>query len=138
VKSYRHSIEMHTEEREQVLDITERVQEVCARSGIADGFALVCSQHTSSAVYISDNDPALTEDLRRVLAQIVPEGTVYAHDLADPKGNGHAHIRATLVGLSCSVPVTNGALELGVYQTIYYAEFDGQRTKTVLIKVIGE
>ena len=138
MKSHREIISMHTDEREQVIDITEAVREACARSGIADGFALVFPHHTSSAVYISDIDHGLTEDLREVLGQLAPEGPIYAHDRADPKANAHAHLRTVLAGHHCTLPVTGGELDLGAHQTIYYAEFDGRRHKEIVVKFIGE
>lgn len=138
MKAHRETIHVQTQDREEIINITSAVERACTKSGIREGLALVFPHHTSAAVYISDSDGNLTEDLRRVLAELVPEGRPYAHDKSDAKRNAHAHLRATLAGHHCVVPVTDGKLDLGRFQTIYYAEFDGKRRKEIVVKIIGE
>jgi secondary thiamine-phosphate synthase enzyme len=132
-----------TSEREEIVDITSRVAEAVEKSGIADGLALVFPHHTSSAVYISDSDSSLCGDFSEILAGLAPEGRKpgggeYAHDAADPKKNAHGHIRADLAGHHITIPITDGRPDLGVYQTIYYAEFDGRREKEIIVKIVGD
>jgi len=138
VKHYRCMITCCTAKKEEVLNISQKVHDCVAKSGIKEGLALVYPLHTSSAVYINDSDTALVGDMEKVLAGLVPEGAGYAHDETDCKKNAHGHLRATLAGHHVVMPLTDGELDLGAYQTIYYAEFDGRRDKEVLVKIIGE
>jgi secondary thiamine-phosphate synthase enzyme len=127
-----------TKEREEIVDITGRVEKAVSDSGIQDGIVLVFPHHTSSAVYISDSDRSLTGDFSAILSEVAPEGRDYAHDLTDYKKNAHGHIRANIAGHHITIPITGGRPDLGVYQTIYYAEFDGKREKEIVIKIVGE
>ncbi len=136
--TYRAEITLCTKEREEIVDITGRVVDAVAESGIADGIALVFPHHTSSAVYISDSDRSLTGDFSSILSELAPEARAYAHDLTDYKKNAYGHIRASLAGHHIIIPITGGRPDLGVYQTIYYAEFDGKREKEIVIKIVGE
>ena len=136
--THRAEIILCTKEREEIVDITGRVAEAVRKSGVRDGIALVFPRHTSSAVYLSDSDRSLTGDFGGILAELAPEGRGYAHDLTDYKKNAHGHIRANLAGHHITIPITGGRPDLGVYQTIYYAEFDGGREKEVVIKIVGE
>ena len=136
--TYRAEIKLTTEKRVETVDITSHVIDACNKSGIDDGIALVFPHHTSSAVYISDSDRSLTGDFASILAELAPEGRDYAHDLTDYKKNAFGHIRANLAGHHILIPITGGRPDLGVYQTIYYAEFDGQREKEIVIKIVGE
>lgn len=138
MSTFRAEIRISTEERVETVDITRHVVEACKKSGVRDGIALVFPHHTSSAVYISDSDRSLTGDFGSILAELVPESRDYAHDLTDYKKNAFGHIRANLAGHHIIIPVTDGKPDLGVYQTIYYAEFDGQREKEIVIKIVGE
>ena len=138
MKSHSAIITMKTKKREETLDITGLISDALTESGVTDGIALVTPLHTSCAVYISDSDRGLQEDLSNILSSLVPEGKDYLHDRSDPKLNAHGHLRAILAGHHITVPVSDGSLELGTYGTIYYAEFDGQREKEVLVKIIGE
>ena len=136
--TFRSEIKICTNERVEIIDITGQVVDACTESGIADGFALIFPHHTSSAVYISDSDTSLTGDFGSILAELVPENRNYGHDLTDYKKNAFGHIRANLAGHHIIIPVTGGRPDLGTYQTIYYAEFDGKREKEIVIKIVGE
>jgi secondary thiamine-phosphate synthase enzyme len=138
MKSVRKLIEVQTQQQVEIVDITRQVMEIVRSSGVSEGMALVYPHHTSSAVYISDSDRCLQGDFESVLALLVPERDDYAHDRTDPKLNATAHLKAILAGHHVVMPVTNGKLDLGTYQTVYYAEFDGRRTKEILVKVIGD
>ncbi len=136
--TYRTEITLCTKEREEIVDITGHVADAVSKSGVKDGIALVFPHHTSSAVYISDSDRALTGDFSSILAELAPEGRRYAHDVTDYKQNAFGHIRANLAGHHIIIPITGGKPDLGVYQTIYYAEFDGRREKEIVVKIVGE
>jgi secondary thiamine-phosphate synthase enzyme len=136
--TFRTEIKLITERRTEIIDITQQVAEACVRSGIRDGIVLVFPQHTSSAVYISDCDRSLTGDFAQILSELAPEGRDYAHDHTDCKKNAAGHIRANLAGHHISFPLTGGRPDFGPYQTVYYAEFDGQREKEIVVKIVGE
>ena len=138
MSTFRTEIKLRTRERVEIVDITDEVFDACRKSGISDGIALVFPHHTSSAVYISDSDRSLTGDFSSILAELAPERRDYAHDKTDYKKNAFGHIRANLAGHHIIVPVTGGRPDLGRFQTIYYAEFDGQREKEIVIKIVGE
>jgi secondary thiamine-phosphate synthase enzyme len=138
VTTYRTEISLRTKERVEIVDIAGHVADACRKSGVRDGIALIFPHHTSSAVYISDSDRSLTGDFSAILSELAPEIRSYAHDLADYKKNAFGHIRASLAGHHITIPVTDGRPDLGRFQTIYYAEFDGQREKEIVIKIIGE
>lgn len=138
MKSVRKLIEVQTQQQVEIVDITRQVMDIVKSSGVREGMALVYPHHTSSAVYISDSDRCLQGDFESVLARLVPERDDYAHDRTDPKLNATAHLKAILAGHHVVMPVTSGKLDLGTYQTVYYAEFDGRRTKEILVKVIGD
>ena len=94
--------------------------------------------HTSSGVYISDSDRSLCDDYRRVMSGLVPEGDNYLNDRTDYKKIADGHLKSVLTGHHIVLPLTAGRLDLGTYQTVYYAEFDGCREKEILIKIIGD
>lgn len=138
MKTHKEFIHLTTRSKEEIVNITAQVQRVCRDSGIKEGFVLVLPHHTSSAVYISDSDTCLTRDYQKLLRKLIPEEEEYAHNGADPKKNADGHLKSILTGHHIILPLTNGQLDLGIYQTIYYAEFDGMREKEIVVKVIGE
>jgi len=138
MKSHKDLIHITTKSKEEIVNITPQVQKICRVSGIKEGMALVFPYHTSSAVYISDSDRGITSDLLKILKKAAPPSDNYVHDDADPKKNADGHLKSTLTGHHIVIPISNGRLDLGQYQTIYYAEFDGMREKEVLVKVIGK
>ena len=127
--------EITTAEKEEVIDVTLKIKEIVKKSDVIDGLCLVFPMHTSSAIFINDSDFNITDDVRDVLRKLVPDAE-YKH--IDPKNNAKGHIKSTLVSHHVTLPVTDGTLDLGQYQAIYYAEFDGKRRKEILVKVIGE
>jgi len=105
MKSHTKIISMKTDRREETVDITSLVSESLKESSIRDGLALVTPLHTSCAVYISDSDRGLQEDLSAILSTLIPEGKGYLHDRSDPKLNAHGHLRAVLAGHHVTVPI---------------------------------
>jgi secondary thiamine-phosphate synthase enzyme len=138
MKSFRRELHFVTAQTSEIVNITHEVERAVSESGIAEGLALVYPMHTSSTVYVSDSDYSLTEDFDDLLADLAPDSRDYRHDRTDYKKNAAGHLKAILTGHSVTLPVTAGSLDLGTYQTVYYFEFDGQRKKEVLVKIIGE
>ncbi len=136
--TYRKELHFCTARISEILNITEQVEAAVAESAIREGLALVYPMHTSSAVYVSDSDYSLTQDFADLLGDLVPDTRDYRHDLTDYKKNAAGHLKAILSGHSVTLPVTAGGLDLGIYQTIYYFEFDGKRPKEVLVKILGD
>ncbi len=130
------SFEVATTAHSQMVDVTERVRTIVRASGVRDGACLVFVPHTTAAVTVQENaDPAVQRDLLAGLAQVVPDvlpGGGFQHR----EGNSPAHVKATMVGNSLTVPVEGGELMLGTWQAIYLCEFDGPRTRQVLVKLL--
>lgn len=126
-----------TAKRREYVRITERVREIVARSGIQDGMALVSAMHITAGVYVNDNEPGLIRDIDEWLDRLAPLGKDYHHHRTG-EDNGDAHLKSLLIHHEVIVPVTGGTLDFGPWQEIFYAEFDGQRRKRVVVKVMGD
>ena len=125
------TIEVKTQAREELLDITARVREELASSGVKDGIFHVYVPHTTAAVTINENaDPSVKEDILMALRKIVPDSLPYRHS----EGNSPAHVKACLIGSSIKVIIDEGQLALGTWQGIFFCEFDGPRSRNVFIK----
>jgi len=125
------TIEVKTQAREELLDITARVREELVSSGIKDGICHVFVPHTTAAVTINENaDPSVKEDILMALRKIVPDSLSYRHS----EGNSPAHVKACLIGSSIKVIIDEGQLALGTWQGIFFCEFDGPRSRSVIIK----
>ncbi len=138
MKSHTAYLTMSTEERCAMVNITSQVEEELEKSGIREGLCLVNSMHITSSVFINDNEPGLHEDFLawvERLAPYAPEG--YKHNLTG-EDNGDAHLKRTIMGREVVVAVTNGKLDFGPWERVFYGEFDGQRRKRLLVKIIGE
>ncbi len=123
---------LSTGSRDEFVDITGRVREAVAASGVADGACRVFVPHTTAAVTINEGaDPAVTRDIIMELDKVIPHRDGYAH----AEGNSAAHIKASLVGSSETILVSGGSLVLGTWQAVYFCEFDGPRTRKFLVKV---
>ncbi|HEY3317670.1 MAG TPA: secondary thiamine-phosphate synthase enzyme YjbQ [Coriobacteriia bacterium] len=127
-------IEVRTQRREQLLDVTARVAEAVRDGGIREGWALVFCPHTTAGVTINENaDPDVVTDALDALERIVPRAGAYRH----VEGNSDGHVKASLVGSSVTVPIAEGELVLGTWQAVYFAEFDGPRQRNLLVTVLG-
>jgi len=123
-----------TKRRSQLEDVTERVQQVVASSGVDEGVCYLFVPHTTAGVTINEAaDPAVVHDMLNYLDELVPTEASFLH----AEGNSDAHIKAALVGHSAALPIEGGALVLGTWQGIYLAEFDGPRPRTVMVKVVA-
>ncbi len=138
MKSHTEYLVINTPQRYQIVNITAQVEEALKKSGIQEGLCLVNSMHITSSVFINDNESGLHQDFLRWTEKLAPYGVdKYQHNLTG-EDNGDAHLKRTLMGREVVVAVTNGRLDFGPWETIFYAEFDGQRNKRVLVKIIGE
>ena len=128
------TIPVETRSRTELVDITDRVQAAVTETGIREGVAYVYCSHTTAGVTINENaDPTVCSDMLEILDRLVPWRGGYAH----LEGNSAAHVKASLMGASCTVLVMGGRLRLGTWQGLYLAEFDGPRTRQVWVKVVS-
>jgi len=127
----------HTKKRRELVRITDQVAEVVRNSNIAEGMALVSAMHITAGVFVNDDEPGLWEDIWAWLQQLAPEGPNYRHHRTG-EDNADAHLKSLLIHHQVVVPITQGKLDLGTWQQIFYAEFDGRRRKRVIVKAIGE
>lgn len=137
MKSYTEYLVFNTAHRREYLNITDKVASALKKSGISEGMALVSAMHITAGVYVNDAESGLIADIDEWLEKIAPGGRDYRHHRTG-EDNGDAHLKNLLVGHQVLLPVTEGRLDLGPWQQVYYAEFDGQRKKRIIIKIIGE
>lgn len=128
---------MHTPQRRAIVHLTPQVREEVRKSGIQEGLCLVSSMHLTASVIIQDQEAGLHEDMFEWLEKLAPFRADYRHHRTG-EDNGDAHLKNLLTHLQVVVPITKGDLDLGPWQEIFYLEFDGQRRKRVVIKIIGE
>ncbi len=140
MKSFRKVLEFSIPSRMGFVNITPQVQAALKESGIRDGLCLVNAMHITASVFINDDERGLLEDYSRWLEQLAPfdPGTERYHHNRTGENNGDAHHKRQIMGREVTVAVTNAALDFGPWEQIFYWEFDGKRTKRVLIKIIGE
>ena len=131
-----HRFEVRTQRRTEMVDVTAQVKAQVARSGVRAGVCQVFVPHTTAAVTINENsDPDVPQDLLRVVDALIPfDDPEYRH----VEGNSAAHVKATLVGASATVPVEAGQLALGTWQAVFFCEFDGPRRREVWVQVVGQ
>ncbi|RMG64706.1 MAG: YjbQ family protein [Calditrichaeota bacterium] len=127
----------NTEKKRDYINITDQVEAVVRRSGVQEGMVLVSAMHITASVYVNDAEPGLIADIDEWLEKLAPYRPDYRHHRTG-ETNGDAHLKNLLMHHQVVVPITDGRLDLGPWQQIYYAEFDGQRRKRVVIKVMGE
>jgi len=137
MKSYTEHLWFNTHERIEFLNITEKVQELVTKSGVKEGLVLVNAMHITASVYINDAESGLINDYQKWLKELVPITKDYQHNLTG-EDNAYAHLMRTIMGRDVVVAITNTNLDFGPWEQIYYAEFDGQRKKRVMVKIIGE
>jgi secondary thiamine-phosphate synthase enzyme len=126
-----------TSRRQEFIRITDQVRAIVEKSGIRDGMVLVSAMHITAAVYVNDWENGLIHDFQVWLEKLAPAGLPYRHHQTG-EDNADAHLKRTLMGHQVIVPITNGDLDLGPWEQVFYAEFDGQRKKRVVVKVMGE
>ncbi|HLL52200.1 MAG TPA: secondary thiamine-phosphate synthase enzyme YjbQ [Myxococcaceae bacterium] len=126
-----------TRQRRELVRITDEVAKVVEESGISEGMVLVSAMHITAGVFVNDDESGLHEDIWEWLARLAPEKPDYRHHRTG-EDNGDAHLKSLLIHHQVIVPVTKGKLDLGPWQQIFYAEFDGQRRKRLVIKAMGD
>ncbi len=134
--SYTEYLVVRTKERRELRHLTPELERILAASGVVDGFMLVSAMHITAAVFVNDNEGGLHEDIWEWLEKMAPFRADYRHHRTG-EDNGDAHLKSMLVHHEVLLPVTDGALDLGTWQEVFYAEFDGQRDKRLLVKVTG-
>lgn len=128
----------NTEKRQELINITHKVEEVAKKSGVKEGLCLVNAMHITASVFINDDESGLHKDFMDWLEKLAPYGRdKYRHNLTG-EDNADSHLKRTIMGREVVVAITNGKLDFGPWEQIFYGEFDGQRRKRVLVKVIGE
>jgi secondary thiamine-phosphate synthase enzyme len=138
MKSYAQYLWFNTKNRQEFINITPQVEEAVKKSGIKEGLCLVNAMHITASVFINDEEEGLHQDFSAWLERLAPYAKdKYKHNLSG-EDNGDAHLKRTVMGREVVVAVSNGKLDFGPWEQIFYGEFDGQRKKRVLIKIIGE
>ena len=137
MKSATEYLWFETKQHREFINITDKVEGLVRRSGIAEGFVLVSAMHITAGVYVNDAEAGLIADIEEWLEHLAPYKQDYRHH-ATGESNADAHLKSLLVHHEVIVPITAGKLDFGPWQQIYYAEFDGQRRKRVIVKAIGE
>ena len=138
MKSYRKELWFSTNQRRDLINITPAVEEAVHKSGVQEGMVLVNAMHITASVFINDDESGLHQDFEEWLEGLAPEKPYdqYRHNTAED--NADAHLKRTIMGREVVVAITEGKLDFGPWEQIFYGEFDGKRRKRVLVKVIGE
>lgn len=137
MKSHTEYILFETTRLREFINITDRVETALAKSGVQEGMVLISAMHITAGVWVNDAEDGLLADIGEWLEHLAPFKKDYRHHRTG-ETNGDAHLKSLLVHHQVIVPITNGKLDLGPWQQVYYAEFDGRRKKRVIIKVMGE
>ena len=137
MKSHTEYLTFHTKKHREYVHITPQVEAAVTKSGVREGMALVSAMHITAGVYVNDNESGLIADIDQWLENLAPFRQDYRHHQTG-EDNGDSHLKAILVHHQVILPITAGKLDLGTWQRVFYAEFDGQRSKRVIIKVMGE
>lgn len=137
MKSHRKELHFNTKTRRAFVNITPQVETVLRESGIQEGLVLVNAMNITASVFINDNESGLHRDFERWLEKLAPEKPYNQYDHNGYEDNADAHLKRTIMGREAVCAVTNGKLDFGTWEQIFYAEFDGMRDKRVLVKIIG-
>ena len=137
MKAHTEYLTFHTEKKRELVHLTPKLEQILAKSGVSEGLMLVSAMHITAGVFVNDDESGLHADIWEWLEKLAPAGVDYRHHLSG-EDNGDAHLKSMLVHHEVIVPVTSGRLDLGPWQRVFYAEFDGQRDKRLIVKVMGE
>jgi len=137
LKSHTKYLWFNTQRHREYINITSEVEQAVRESGVQEGFVLVAAMHITAGVYVNDAEDGLIRDIDEWLEKLAPFRPDYRHHRTG-ETNGDAHLKNLLIGHEVILPITEGRLDLGPWQQVYYAEFDGQRRKRLIIKIIGE
>ena len=140
-------LQLNSKQAPEFIDITEWVGQCVSKSQVENGFAVVYSKHTTAAVRINENEPLLLADMEKFLEKISPRNDDYQHNdfqirtvnmTPDESPNGHAHLQHLLLGSSETIPVIDGGMQVGQYQSVFFIEFDCPRSREVIVQIVGE
>ncbi|MCL1972080.1 MAG: secondary thiamine-phosphate synthase enzyme YjbQ [Endomicrobia bacterium] len=139
MKTYRKELIFNVDKRVDFINITDEVQKAVTESGVKEGLVLVNAMHITASVFINDNESGLHNDYKRWLEELAPHEPIslYQHNRTG-EDNGDAHLKRQIMGREAVVAITDGELDFGPWEQIFYGEFDGMRRKRVLIKIVGE
>jgi secondary thiamine-phosphate synthase enzyme len=137
MKSHTEYLTVHTKKHREYIHITPHVEAALRNSGVQEGLAFVSAMHITAAVYVNDHESGLIQDIDEWLEKLAPFRKDYHHHQTG-EDNADSHLKSLLLHQAVTLPITNGKLDLGTWQRVFYAEFDGQRAKRVIIKIIGE
>jgi len=138
MKSYRKELWFHTRKRREFINITPLIEECVRESGIKEGLCLVNAMHITASVFINDDEPGLHNDFERWLEKLAPEKPYSQYEHNGGEDNGDAHLKRQIMGREVVIALSEGKLDFGTWEQIFYGEFDGLRDKRVLVKIIGE
>ncbi len=136
MRAHTEYLTFHTKKRRELVHLTPTLEEILARSGLEEGFMLVSAMHITAGVFVNDDEGGLHRDIWQWLEHLAPTKSDYEHHRTG-EDNGDAHLKSMLVHHEVTVPVTKRRLDLGTWQRVFYAEFDGMRDKRVIVKVLG-
>ena len=136
MRAHTEYLTFHTKEKRELVRLTPKLEAILKTSGIVDGFMLVSAMHITAGVFVNDDESGLHSDIWTWLQQLAPEGPDYRHHRTG-EDNGDAHLKSLLIHHEVTVPITKGRLDLGPWQQVFYAEFDGQRDKRMIVKILG-
>ena len=136
MKTFTDYLWFNTKNEHEIVNITEQVSSSVTKSGIKEGFCLVSAMHITSGIWVNDEESGLKQDVMEWLERLAPAGDYKHHRTGET--NGDAHLKRTLVHHQVTLPITNGELDLGPWEQVFYMEFDGQRKKRVVVKILGE
>ncbi len=129
-------LELQTSDRVQIIDITRSIDAALGESGLRKGLVNIYSKHSTSAIFINENESGLLEDYLNLISKLVPTGDNYRHDRID--NNADSHLRSFIIGNNETIPFENGSMSLGTWQSVFFLEMDGPRNRKVTITIMGE
>ena len=135
MKSYTKYLWFNTSKKREYINITAKLEELLLESKIQEGFMLVSAMHITAGIWVNDAESGLLKDIDNWLEKLAPYGNYHHHQTGET--NGDAHLKNLIIGHEKIIPITDGRFDFGPWQQVYYAEFDGQRRKRVIVKIIG-
>ncbi len=137
MRAHTEYLTFHTQKKRELVHLTPKLEQILAKSAVSEGLMLVSAMHITAGVFVNDDESGLHADIWEWLEHLAPARDDYRHHMTG-EDNGDAHLKSMLVHHEVIVPVTKGQLDLGPWQRVFYAEFDGQRDKRLVVKVMGE
>ncbi len=129
-------LELETSKRVQIIDITRNIDAALAESGLRKGLANIYSKHSTSAIFINENESGLLEDYQNLIESLIPTGNNYKHNRID--NNADSHLRSFIIGNNETIPFENGSMDLGTWQSVFFLDMDGPRNRRITITIMGE